>query len=210
MPNYVTNILTINESEERVKEFLNAVKGEKSSFDFNKIIPMPEELDIDSGSSGESGMRFLLGNKSALDRYGENMREKAIRLGAKYLVNIALYGAKDWYDWRRVNWGTKWNACDIDVDGNQIRFDTAWSAPEPVYRKIAEMFPDYNIEIVYADEDCGYNAGRFLIEDGECTLYEEEGGSDEAYQCYFETHPGAEEGMHKDENGKWVWNEDEE
>ena len=73
---------------------------------------------------------------------------------------------------------------------------------------MAEMFPDYNIEIVYADEDRGYNAGRFLIEDGECTRHDEEGGSDEAYQCYFETHPGAEDEMHKDENGKWVWNEE--
>lgn len=208
MPNHVTNILTINESEEKVRKFLDAVKGEKSDFDFNKIIPMPEELSIESCSTGEHGMSFLLGDKSALDGYDAKRREEAIRLGAKYLVNIALYGAQDWYDWCRANWGTKWNAYDIDVDGNKIRFDTAWNAPAPVYRKIAEMFPDYNIEIVYADEDCGYNAGRFLIEDGECTRHDEEDDSDGAYQCYFETHPGAEEEMHKDENGKWVWNEE--
>ncbi len=210
MPNHVANIITINEGDERVKKFLDAVKSEEQEFDFNKIIPMPEELLIESGSSGERGMAFLLGEKSAFDGFCDERREEDIRLGAKYLVNRALYGAKDWYDWRRWHWGTKWNAYDIEVEGNQIRFNTAWNAPVPIYQKLAEMFPDYNIEVVYADEDSGYNAGRLSIEDGECTLYEEEGGSDEAYQCYFETHPWAEDEMHKDENGKWVWNEDEE
>lgn len=208
MPNHIANIITINESEERVQKFLEAVKGAESGFDFNKIIPMPEDLNIDSSSSGDRGMEFLMGNKSALNIYNDKRREEAIRLGGKYLVNLALYGAKDWYDWRRPHWGTKWNAYDVEVEGNQIFFNTAWSTPEPIFRKLAEMFPDYNIEVVYADEDCGYNAGRFSIEDGECMRYDEIGESDEAYACYFETHPGAEEEMHKDENGKWVWNEE--
>lgn len=208
MPNHVANILTINESEDKVQKFLEAVKSENSLFDFNKIIPKPEELDIMSSSDGERGMRFLLGEKSELNTFDEKRREEAIRLGAKYLVNRSLYGAKDWYDWSKWHWGTKWNAYDVEVEGNQVRFNTAWNAPGPIYQKLAEMFPDYCIEVAYADEDYGCNTGRFEIEDGECYYYSPVNNSDEAMALYFETHPGAEEEMHQDENGKWVWNED--
>lgn len=208
MPNHIANVITINGSDEKVQKFLEAVKSDDSPFDFNKIIPRPEELDIESSSVGESGMDFLLGDKKALDRYNAERREEAIRLGAKYLVNKALYGAKNWYDWSRWHWGTKWNAYDVEVEGNQVRFSTAWNAPQPIYEKIAEMFPDYCIEVVYADEDYGCNTGRFEIEDGECSHYSPDNRSDEAMALYFETHPGAEEEMHQDENGEWVWNED--
>lgn len=208
MPNHIANIITINESDEKVQKFLEAVKSEDSLFDFNKIIPRPEGLDIESSSSGESGMRFLLGDKAALDLYDSERKEQAIRLGAKYLVNKALYGAKDWYDWNRWHWGTKWNAYEIEIDGNQIRFNTAWNAPDPIYQKLAEMFPDYNIEVVYADEDYGCNTGRYEILDGDYSLYCPDNNSEEAMSLYFETHPWAEEEMHKDEDGKWVWNEE--
>ena len=50
MPNYVKNIVTITATKEQLDNLLNELKSEDSCFDFNKIIPMPKSLDIESGS----------------------------------------------------------------------------------------------------------------------------------------------------------------
>ena len=41
----------------------------------------------------------------------------------------------------------------IEDGAVEIRFDTAWNAPHPVYRKLAEMFPDIAFEFTWSDED---------------------------------------------------------
>lgn len=61
MPNHITNRLTINGSPDEVKKILEAIGGvyEDGSpmyIDFNKIKPMPESLNIESGSSTDVGM----------------------------------------------------------------------------------------------------------------------------------------------------------
>jgi len=58
MPNHVTNRLEIKADNETVQKVMNFLKGEKELdgtpcyIDFNKIIPMPEELLIDASSNG--------------------------------------------------------------------------------------------------------------------------------------------------------------
>ena len=44
---------------------------------------------------------------------------------------------------------------------------TAWSTPEPIFKKLAEQYPDLLIEIEYADEDLGNNCGSYSYADGE-------------------------------------------
>lgn len=46
MPNWVQNRLTIYGQETEVEKCLLFCKSEGSDFDFNKIVPMPETLDI--------------------------------------------------------------------------------------------------------------------------------------------------------------------
>ena len=46
MPNNITSIITFDGPEEKVKELKNKITTKKSIFDFNRIIPMPEELII--------------------------------------------------------------------------------------------------------------------------------------------------------------------
>lgn len=71
-----------------------------------------------------------------------------------------LYGKNNWHDWSVKHWGTKWNACEAYAGHTGIEFETAWSAPEPVIKKLSKMFPDVVIEHWWADEDIGYNCGR--------------------------------------------------
>lgn len=53
MPNWVTNNIIINAPAQKVEEIMNFVRRDGDvygSFDFNKLIPRPEGLDLTSGS----------------------------------------------------------------------------------------------------------------------------------------------------------------
>jgi len=82
-------------------------------------------------------------------------------LGNTYISNIENYGCCTWYDWSIENWGTKWDACRFEHDDTTMIFETAWSCPEPILKELSRRYPDYEIEIKYADEDIGSNCGRF-------------------------------------------------
>ena len=235
MPNWVSARITLNGSEENVSKVLDFIRtenenGEVILFDFNKVIPMPEELNIESGSAGDWGMRYILlkakhaieydGNdwdfiKSMEKRKADNEDDfnRMIDLGTKYLMNIAKYGYKDWYDWKGANHGTKWGACDTEVDGNQITFDTA-SFPHPVIEKLSEMFPDVVFEFVYADEDTSSNTGKGTYQngvEGEENEYPDS-GSKRGYELYLEVHPEYEDQLvfvPEEDTYKWI-DQDEE
>jgi hypothetical protein len=56
----------------------------------------------------------------------------------------------NWYDWSVKNWGTKWNACYVDVtfesdDEVHYQFETAWDYPHPIIRELRRKFPDLEI-----------------------------------------------------------------
>ncbi len=52
-----------------------------------------------------------------------------------------LLEGEDWYGWRVQNWGTKWNGYDgrFNDDQSVFSFDTAWSPPLPIIKKLAEL-----------------------------------------------------------------------
>ena len=75
------------------------------------------------------------------------------------------YGKKNWYDWSRANWGTKWNSCDTsfqrvsDTTAFYI-FDTAWCPPTGIYEAIVNIYsgqvkdcPSIDIDWHCLDED---------------------------------------------------------
>ena len=166
------------------------------SIDFNKVIPMPPSLNIEAGSTTDRGLKAyrdfievytLMGTREDLNllnipKESEEAFLKArtdidkdiFEKGKVAFQNKIKYGAATWYDWSIENWGTKWNsygyenlnAEDVAKTGTTT-FDTAWSAPVPVLQKIAEMYPDFEIEHQWADEDIGQNCGRMTYKNGE-------------------------------------------
>jgi hypothetical protein len=190
MPNHITNIVTIYGDAERVKELFSFVKSEESKFDFNKIIPMPDSLNISSGSNVDQAIIVLENDveelRNMMDwnwvkemkvKNEEELRKKLLEKlspedlneGKIALENIKNYGHKDWYSWRLAYWGTKWNAYEVNQDSslpNQIVFDTAWATPFPVIEKLAKTFSDLKIEVKFADEDIGSNCGIYSFEQG--------------------------------------------
>lgn len=103
----------------------------------------------------------------------ENVRDKTIfEVGKRYVDNVLEYGTDDWYDWDCEHWGTKWNACEASVSYHgteeaHIDFQTAWSAPIPIYEAILEQYPDLDVYVEYADEDLGNNCGAWFNGDFE-------------------------------------------
>ena len=72
---------------------------------------------------------------------------------------------------------------NIVNERDTILFDTAWSNPEPVIMKLAEMYPDAEIEHWWADENIGYNTGHRVIRNGEEQV-EYFDGDRNAYEIY--------------------------
>ena len=75
--------------------------------------------------------------------------DEVYEFGKKYWECYEQYGHCDWYSWSIANWGTKWGACDVDVEEDEdevhIFFTTAWDYPQPIFDKLIEMFPDETI-----------------------------------------------------------------
>ena len=194
MPNHVTNILTFSGDPESIWKMLDAIKNDEDgygSINFNKIIPMPPELNIESGSRTTDGLKaysafaeiYALGQdpdkvdllnipedreKPFLEKR-KDIDKKTWNLGKAAFRNLQMFGAATWYSWCTKHWGTKWNAYDCSHNGETLSFLTAWSAPRPVLRELSRLYPEIEITHSWADEDIGNNCGRYQYLAGEIT-----------------------------------------
>lgn len=203
------NQLHLSGEQKRIDDLLKSVKGEDSVLDFNKIIPMPESLNIECGSRTDRGLKAykdfvyvytfagteqkgLLNipkeKEAAFLRVRQDIRRDEWELGRTAFQNEQKYGAPTWYQWAVAAWGTKWSAYNAEiVEDNTIMFNTAWSRAMPVIQKLAENFPDIKFEYCWADEDLGVNTGTAEFENGEI-IHDEffEPQSKEAYELAAE------------------------
>ena len=175
MPNWVVNKVTFDGKKKDIDALRKFVTTEENAFDFQKIYPMPESLNVTSGSDETFAIRcaksYMTGSHGPTKEYVESTWQKErktfkewVDLGMVYIHNMEEYGAYDWYDWRWKHWGTKWNSSDATWCGdNMVEFDTAWSAPEEIYRRLGVLFPDVEINVDYADEDLGNNCGTIWV-----------------------------------------------
>lgn len=79
------------------------------------------------------------------------------------MAELDKKGVPYWYKWQRDNWGTKWNAYEIEILDEsdyelKIKFQTAWNVPRQIIMKLIEIFPEFKIDHVGVDE------GRFFAE----------------------------------------------
>lgn len=99
-------------------------------------------------------------------------------------INLEKHGHPSWYSWAVENWGTKWDAVDCRVskemivppeggDGDspnskmyvQYTFETAWSPPIPVIKKLGQMFPKAKFKLRYFEGGVGFQ-GTLIIKKG--------------------------------------------
>lgn len=114
------------------------------TFDFNSVVPMPPELDLEESSAVETGYDALYGDWTRPAQYW-TWKEAAASLGYPFPLqsreqllaciqsldcaemyldparqfkrNVEQYGHGTWYGWCKEHWGTKWNAEETRVAG---------------------------------------------------------------------------------------------
>jgi hypothetical protein len=83
------------------------------------------------------------------------------KYGRAQLRCLAETGFADWSGWNLRHWGTKWNAFDGKIEYRtafkgfsemEFKLKTAVSVPEPVFTKLARLFPDVVFKIAFFGE----------------------------------------------------------
>lgn len=136
MPNWVRSELNIVGDKEDIRKLMDKChsvdeNGEENFFDFNGLIPTPN--NIYQGNLGAE----------ELATYGEN--------------NWYDWNRKNW----GTKWNSFNTNYGETRDGMIVFFDTAWNAPFPIYRAIKEQYPNLSIVAFWADEDLGNNCGWY-------------------------------------------------
>jgi len=145
MPNWTSNEVRfksrINSQKQldKLKKRLEGKEEDLNKFDFNRIIKMPTALV----------------NTKALEDKTDNKAKRMLK----------KYGAKDWYDWRNKNWGTKWNSVDTEItqderEGLTYTFNTAWDCPREVVFKLQCILDEELPFISIQSWDCIHEDGQ--------------------------------------------------
>jgi len=176
MPEEIRNTESGGKNDERLYLYLS----DMCNLTIDETIEKYEKTGVNP-SFGD--MRKMV-DYSALRSLGYNIEERKqlYKEGEQLVSNLEKYGAMDWYEWAVKNWGTKWNAYQVNVCDNTVYFQTAWDCPDLAIKKLAEKNPAVKIKHIYADENLGYNCGSYVYENGKMqSHYVPEGGHKQAY-----------------------------
>jgi hypothetical protein len=117
MPNWTHNYVTVTGPAEEIARFKQTciVNG---AFDFNTIIPMPDELRASVPPNGA--------------------------ITSEVFPDWYDWSCDNW----GTKWNAHDFSCTDNRDGSfWFSFDTAWAPPVPIFRKLGDMFPALNFEL---------------------------------------------------------------
>ena len=138
-------------------DFIVEFKKSKSQEEFVQKIKTREELRpkiLKAIGYNEESLKF--------QTIGERV-DKDIEVFIRTFYCYHKYGIADSNEWHNKNWGCKWNGSYTKtLSDNAIKFETPWSIPFPVYKKLAEQ--DIDFAVLYADEDLGHNCGLLFFD----------------------------------------------
>lgn len=194
MPNWCDNNLIIKSSDKfdigrvigKLGKSLNFAENE---FDFNEIVPVPEELKrfeeahftcIDVFPDILFDQSHLELNESySSDDYREQLNIDNVTISGNFVCGDMFkkhinteeyirdkYTYTDQYNYRVEHWGTKWTGSEMDVHIAShlisITYQTPWAVPDRIIQTIIGWFPDN--EIIFT----GYEPGVRLLVRGTC------------------------------------------
>jgi hypothetical protein len=162
MPNHVTNYLTFTGNENQIAKLFEEVQTKHSDFDFNSFAPMPRSLKNTSSPAN------IVTEEEYKQWKESNDNKKYVKLLTQKKSDnlIKKYGHNNWYNWACNNWGTKWNAYNVQITENGFIFQTAWCTPLEAMIKLSEKYPEVTIKVRYIDEDFGNNVGEYTLWNG--------------------------------------------
>jgi len=174
LPNWCWNNIEISGPAEDLKKLVEQVKGEKTALDFNKVIPYPEDwAKADKLHHQVSVDRDAEAVRQGYKSYYDMPNDKR-EVVAKQFPEVPDGYNNGGYTWCHENWGTKWNV-DADIQGDPVEecvdytFDSAWAPPEPIVKKLGEMFPTLAFHLKYNEPGMCFE-GDLEIIGGKVTL----------------------------------------
>ncbi|ENT6821705.1 hypothetical protein ACFF1C_002132 [Enterobacter roggenkampii] len=180
MPNHVTNRLTITGDEKSLCELFNACfcKQKRAVPDFWR--EKANDVEADEKSRKEWSERIA--DLEAQDPFDVFDFNRIIPAPAFIFTGDTLTGGsreestgRNWYEFNSKRWGTKWNAYDMSIVEHTdsklvIKFDTAWSIPDPIINELVTWFPELMFFHEFYDEggwffgDRTYQAGALAVD----------------------------------------------
>lgn len=138
MPNWCNNDMIIEGKTEDLNELKEFVKGEKTWFDLEKVIPLTDT------KAKAKVLWDKLSSEEQKDRWDNDFDQFWFNVG-------------DGYHWCADNWGTKWNTDCSEPQQTETKlmyaFDTAWSPSEPITKILIKRFP--KLHFVHEYEEWG-------------------------------------------------------
>ena len=157
MPNYCHNTLIIEGSNKQISKFKNNLE-KKQNFSLEDLFPMPEILERTIAPSINAiGQEYS--NKFEVDLAEKDgseipeLKKCSNNTEEKQKALIEKYGCSDWYDWKNINWGTKWiQDFEVVESLNEkliYTFESAWAPPISLLEKISSHYSKLKFSISY-------------------------------------------------------------
>ena len=232
MPNDFRNRLTLRGERETLEKVFDSIRtkgafkdGSDRVFDFEKVIPTPDDLHIESNSGAETVVllymrqagfvfassydRFVKKELERCEKWNDEIKAKMKKLARQYLANIAKNEYPNWYSFHLDKWGTKWNSYGANVrKGDSLEYETANGYPKPVVEELSRKWPDVEFDLTAADEDIGSYTIKGTFKNGVFDGVEEH-RTPKAFDIAFEMFPECKEEYRQEEDGTWSYNDEE-
>jgi hypothetical protein len=187
MPNWVYNRLSVEGNQHEVQEFVDKARKQnetrwlseqwiRNADGTNTSVPDTErKIEVELSPECElSFWNFIAPPEEVWDEYfGTVGFVEGVGFTGESKENSD--GSNGWYAWNLANWGTKWDAREVNLEHDEneaiYTFSTAWSIPEPVFRAMAEQHPTLSFTLG-CEEEQGWGA-EFSAKNGEVYLDKE-------------------------------------
>ena len=164
---------------EQVRMFLKSEPDEKNEakiIDFNNIIPVPSELDIEARPEGKLYYFLLFGDDDGVSlisreealsiakKLSKEESKKAFELAIQYHKNVLRFGHATHNSWIKRNWKITSNAFDQSIDFDFIiNFSTDYDGVPFLIEQLAKKFPGIEFQYFWTinchDFECYFSDG---------------------------------------------------
>jgi Ferredoxin-like domain in Api92-like protein len=99
-----------------------------------------------------------------LSQRRDNLNPSCVEAALLILEFVSATGCYNPAGWAMKNWGARGNVIYTEVVENwaeelEVRFDTEWSAPRPIFRTLGLMFPELEFQTASLDPDGDWALG---------------------------------------------------
>jgi len=160
--------LTIKNTGKGFHDLKNIFTGSEKSDPqpFNSLIPMPIDIWNTEVSTLDYANEILDPEEGIFDKANKGacrlMSEEEI---INYKINdpikdklFDMYGCKNWIEWSLKNWGSSWEATNVEIhdisnDQITITYQSFCGSSWQMFKKISEAYPELTLAIdSYSDE----------------------------------------------------------